>query len=286
MAHWLDQDRPVVFFDLETTGINRTADRIVEIGLVRIEKNGMERMFHSLVNPGIPIPEDAAKVHGITDAKVASSPTFKDIAGEIIALMDNADIAGFNVARFDAEMLVAELQRIGIEFSMTGRRVFDALAIFHDREPRDLSAAHLFYCGAPLDGAHSALVDAKAAVRVLRGQFMKYPDLPTNPDELHAACNKPKRPDAIDREGKLILKDGEPILNFGQKYPGVALRTIAERDPGFLDWMVSRGDFSAEVKTVVAGILCDVVHPDDLKRRSPFARRRTTESAPAQAPAH
>jgi DNA polymerase-3 subunit epsilon len=280
MARWINQDRPVVFFDLETTGTNRTTDRIVEIGLIRMEPNGTERIFNSLVNPGIPIPEEATKVHGITDEKVTASPTFQAIADDINALMDKADIGGFNVARFDLDLLITEFKRINVDFDMADRRIFDALNIYHDREPRDLQAAHRFYCGEPLKDAHSALADTKATIRVLRGQFEKYPDLPTDPDMLHAECNKPRHPDAIDREAKLIMRNGEPTINFGQKYPGIPLYEIAKKDPGFLDWIVSKGDFSPEVKTVVADILCDMVHPDALERPS-FARRKKVPAAPA-----
>jgi DNA polymerase-3 subunit epsilon len=276
MARWINQDRPVVFFDLETTGTNRTTDRIVEIALVRIDAKGAERTFHSLVNPGIPIPEEASKVHGITDEAVKTAPAFKNLATEILAFMQNADLAGFNIARFDIEVLAAEFDRASAEFTTAERRIFDALNIYHDREPRDLQAAHRFYCGTPLEDAHSALADTKATIRVLRGQFERYPDLPTNPDELHAECNKPRRPDAIDREAKLIMRNGEPTINFGQKYPGVSLIDIAAKDPGFLDWMVFRGDFSPEVKAVVADVLCAMVHPDDLHRPS---RRRKAVSA-------
>lgn len=256
MKRWISADRPIVFFDLETTGISKATDRIIEIGVVHVDVKGTERTFQSYVNPGIPIPEGATRVNGITDAMVADAPTFKDISEELLALMDGADLGGFNVIRFDIELLAAEFLRHGHAFDMTGRRVFDALTIYHARERRDLSAAHEFYCNAPLEGAHSALADARASLNVLRGQFERYDDLPTNPDQLHALCNR----------SKLVMMDGEPALNFG-KYPGIKLSVIAESDPSYLDWIVSKGDFPLDVKTPVADVLCELVHPDSLRRR-------------------
>ncbi|MEK8023232.1 MAG: 3'-5' exonuclease, partial [Candidatus Hydrogenedentota bacterium] len=123
MTRWIEQDRPVVFFDLETTGTNRTTDRIVEIALVRIDVNGSERTFRSLVNPGIPIPEEVSLIHGITNEMVVTAPKFQDITGELITLTDNADLAGFNIARFDIDLLIAEFKRADSEFKMEGRRI-------------------------------------------------------------------------------------------------------------------------------------------------------------------
>ncbi|MEK8023672.1 MAG: 3'-5' exonuclease [Candidatus Hydrogenedentota bacterium] len=286
MTRWIEQDRAVVFFDLETTGTNAKTDRIVEIALIRIEPNGIESTFHSLVNPGIPIPIETTRVHGISDQDVATAPSFQEIAERVAAFMGDSDIAGFNVVRFDLDLLVAEFQRVGVPFDREGRRAFDAMTIYHQRERRDLSAAHLFYCEKPLENAHSALADTQASLRIMRAQFDRYPDLPTDPDELNKVCNKPRHPDAIDRDAKLIRKNGEPVLNFGQKHAGEPLRVIAETDRGYLEWIAGRGDFSPEVKAVVAEVLAECkarAAAGKLERRSTSMRGSRSEMSEEEA---
>jgi DNA polymerase-3 subunit epsilon len=241
-------DRPLVCFDLETTGTDVNRDRIVQIGLIRVEPDGDRRSFESLVNPQVPIPAAATAVHGITDADVADQPTLDRLASEISELFAGADLLGFNSNRFDLPLLNAEMLRVGHPLDLAGRRLLDAMHIFHFKEPRDLTAAFRFYCGKELVGAHSALADASATLEIFDAQLARYGDLPRSAEGLHKLCN-PNEGRWVDGTRKFIWNEqGEAAFAFG-KNRGRTLREVAATSPDYFDWILN-SDFGAEVKQI------------------------------------
>lgn len=241
-------DRPLVFFDIESTGTSPKADRIVEIALIRM-RPGSARVARSFrVNPGIPIPPEVTAIHGIRDADVKDCPPFRGIAADLLSLLEDADLAGFNIVRFDVPMLVEEFLRCDIEFDIDNRRIIDVQRVFHRREPRNLSAALAFYCSELHLGAHGAMADADATVRVLEGQFKRYADLPADMDRLHEYCN-PRDPSWADRTGRLRWAGGKIVINFG-KLKGTALQELIREDPGFVKWLL-RSDFPRDTRRIV-----------------------------------
>ncbi len=240
--------RPLAVFDIESTGLNRKTDRIIDLAIVRIHPDGAQDAHTFRVNPECPIPPDSTAVHGITDDDVKDAPTFREVAPEVAAVLEPCDFSGFNVLRYDAPLLLAEFGRVGVPFSMEGRRILDAQRIFHIKEPRDLSAALQFYCAEEHTGAHGAMDDVMATVRVLDAQFERYEDLPRDMDELDALCN-PRDPSWADGEGKIKWQDGELVLNFGQKQ-GTKLKALALNDRGYLEWMLKK-DFPDDTKDLV-----------------------------------
>lgn len=237
--------RPLVFFDLETTGPDASTARIVQIACVKRRPDGTSTDWQSLVNPGCPIPLEAAEIHGITDAMVKDAPRFITISGGLMNSLQGCDLGGFNVRRYDIPLLQAEFARVGMEFSMAGRAIVDAMALFHAKEKRDLSAAVQFYCGRPMADAHDAMADVKATIDVLDAQLGRYSDLPADVAGLHAVGAG----DAVDLEGKFAWKNGEPTLTFG-KNKGRSLKWLAANDASFLRWMLG-ADFGVEVKAIV-----------------------------------
>ena len=185
----LKLDRPLVVFDIESTGINPLTDRIVEIAFIKLLPGGAREQNCFRINPGIPIPAEVTALHGISDADVKDCPPFRDLAGKIYTLLDGCDLAGYNLIRYDIPMLVEEFKRASINFTAIGGRVLDAQRIFHKREPRDLVAALMFYCGDKHVGAHGALEDTDATLRVIEGQLEHYPDLPRDMAALDEYCN-------------------------------------------------------------------------------------------------
>ncbi len=248
MRH-LHLERPLVVFDLETTGIDPQRDRIVQIGLVRIESDGARHSYETLVDPGRPIPPGATAVHGITDRDVAGQPRFEQIVDRVEQLLAGADLAGYNSIRFDLPMLMEEMKRAGRPLDMEGRRHIDAMVIFHQMERRDLTAAYRFYCDRDLVGAHGALADATATAAILDAQLARYADLPRDSEGLDRFCN-PDRDRWLDPDGKLQWNErGEAVLGFGRNR-GVPLRQLAADNPSYLDWILT-SDFSPEVKRIV-----------------------------------
>lgn len=242
-------ERPLVFFDLETTGLHLKNDRIVELALIKITPQGdvMERVRR--FNPGIPIPPEATAVHGITDADVADEAPFCARARALWEMLDGCDLAGFNVRRFDLGMLVAEFARCGIRLEMEGRRVIDVQNIFHREEPRDLSAAARFYLGREHEEAHTALGDIRTSAAVLGAQLQRYAHLPQDLDGLHAYCEEffPLRTE-VDRwfgpaeEGRVFRRG---------KHTGRPLAEVARTDPDYLQWMMRAEDMDEEVVRLV-----------------------------------
>jgi DNA polymerase III subunit epsilon len=254
----LQLDRPLVCFDLETTGTDVRNDRIVQIALIRVETGGGRRTVATLVDPGRPIPPAATAVHGIRDHDVENAPPFARIRAEVEEILAGADLAGFNMVRFDLPMLEAEIERAGGKLDTAGRRLLDAMTIFHQKEPRTLEAAMRFYCGRELAGSHSAEADAAATLEVLDAQLARYTDLPRDPAGLHAVCN-PDEGLFLDRTRKLRWSDaGEAVIAFG-KHQGKTLRamTAVPADRDYLKWMMSK-DFSDEVKEILVKALSGV----------------------------
>jgi len=248
----LELQRPLVVFDLETTGTNPRVDRIVEIAALKVLVDGQNESLELRVNPGRLIPPEATVIHGITNEDVANAPTFESEALRILRFMAGCDLAGFGVLRFDVPLLRLEFRRAGIDFDVSGVRVVDAQRIFHLREPRNLTAAVRFYCGQSHDLAHTAMGDTLATWRVLQSQCARYTDLPRTVEGLDQFCN-PRDPDSVDEEGKLKWRDNEVIIAFGQK-SGLTLRELAAKDSGYLRWIVNK-DFSAEVKAIARDAL-------------------------------
>ena len=244
----LPLERPLVFFDLETTGVNVVSDRVVQIGALRYEPGGAEpRRYERLVHPGRPIPPEVTAIHGITDADVAAAPRFEALADELLALFDGADLGGYNVGKFDLPLLLEEFARCGRDFRPDGRRVVDALEIFFRMEPRTLAGALRFYCGEELTDAHDAMADIEATVKVLRGQLARYgPEGRLTPEvgHLHQLSTRPGQLDATNRLRR--DGDGEIVFNFG-KYRGRRAREVFRKEPSYYHWIQDR-DFSVQVK--------------------------------------
>lgn len=248
--------RPLAFFDLETTGTRIGKDRIVQIGIVRLEPGGKRTNWQQLVNPGIPIPPEATAVHGISDLDVAMAPALEAIADELLAQLEGCDLSGFNLMRFDVPFLAEELFRVGREWDHTCLRIVDVQRIFHKMEPRDLSAALRFYCGREHAGAHDALADVEATADVLLAQLERYPELPTDVDGLGELCGDRQRPP--DAAGKLRFdENGAICLTFG-KYNGWTLENIGRNDPGYLQWLMTKADLPGSTLAVMRNALADL----------------------------
>jgi len=241
-------DRPIVFFDLETTGLNRSSDRIVEFTFLKINLDGTEELKSDRVNPEIPIPKEASDIHGINNEDVANKPGFSHYAQTIIDFLNDCDLGGFGIRNFDLAILQAEFRRAGLVFTLKGRRIIDTLVIFHKFDPRDLPAAYAKYCGKHLENSHASEIDVRAAAEILDGQLAMHQDLPREIDRLHDICN-PKEPNWIDCDGKFVWSEGHAVFNFG-KHRGMSLKEIATENPGYLQWIAGVGDFSIEVKEI------------------------------------
>lgn len=244
--------RPLVFFDLETTGVNLSIDRIVEISVVKLFPNGEKEIKTRRVNPEMHIPEGASLVHGIYDKDVANEPTFKSLAKNLLIYLNDCDLCGYNILRFDVPMLINEFQRVGLTFPMEGRKQLDAFRIFCQMEPRSLTAAYKFYCGKEIQDAHSAEADTLATYEVFMGQLDKYDELADDVDSLHEFCNQ-KDPDCIDSTGKFKWSGSDPVIGFG-KNAGMFLRQAAVENPGFLQWMIKM-DFPDDAKEIARDAL-------------------------------
>jgi DNA polymerase-3 subunit epsilon len=228
-------DKPIIFFDLEATGTSVAEDRIVDIAMVRFEPGGGEKSFCSLVDPNMPIPPETTAIHHITDEMVRGQPTFARLAPDVLDFIGEADLGGFGILKFDIPMLSAELKRAGFQLNLAGRRLVDALSIFHKLEPRNLSAAHRLYCGKELPDAHRAEPDARAAAAVFWAQVERYPQLPKDIKGLDAFCGA-RDPRNVDAEGKFVWRNGEASFNFG-KHKTLTLREVSRREPSYVEWL-------------------------------------------------
>lgn len=244
--------RPLVVFDIESTGTMPRRDRIIELAAVKLFPDGSEQIKTWLLNPTIPIPPETTKIHGISDEIVKDCPTFKDRAGEIFAFFEGCDLSGFNADRFDIPCLEEEFARAGYNLAASSRRHVDVQRIYHRMEPRDLSAAVRFYLGRDHAGAHGAEADAVATAEVLKAQMEKYPSLPQTVEEMDEFL-VPHDPMNADRYGMLRWRDGELLVNFGKK-KGESLKKLMLDEPNYLRWIV-KGDFDTEVKAIVRDLL-------------------------------
>lgn len=247
----LNLKNPIVFFDLETTGVSITHDRIVEISFLKVYPNGKEEIKSRRINPGIPIPPQATAIHGITDEDVKDCPTFKQVARSLAEQLEGCDLAGFNSSRFDVPMLAEEFLRTGVDFDMSKRKFVDVQIIFHKKEQRTLEAAYTFYCDKKLENAHSAEADAIATYEVLKSQLDRYPDL-TNDIEIlskdYSSFNN-----NVDFAGRIIFNDkGIEVFNFG-KHRGKPVSEIFKKEPSYYSWMMD-GDFPLNTKQVLTQI--------------------------------
>lgn len=248
----LQLDRPIVVFDIESTGIVPSRDRIVEIAVLKITPDGENRSTVRRLNPEMPIPASASAVHGIYDADVADCPVFSDIAEKLYNYLEGCDLAGYNLTTFDIPMLETEFKRAGLEFNLEGRRVLDAYNIFCKIFPRTLTGAYKYFCGKDLEGAHGAAADTAATWEVIQGQLAKHPELPRDTAGLAAFCEQ-SDPDSVDRTRRFRWVGDDVVVNFG-KFAGRQLKDIAENEPGFLRWIM-RSDFPEEVKKISSDAL-------------------------------
>ncbi|RNC86782.1 MAG: 3'-5' exonuclease [Winogradskyella sp.] len=243
-------NKPICFFDLETTGINISKDRIVEISILKVYPNGKEETYTKRVNPTIPIPPEVTAVHGISDADVAEAPTFKELAKEIYNLIKDSDLGGFNSNRFDIPLLAEEMLRADVDFDMKNRQSVDVQTIFHKMEKRTLSAAYKFYCDKNLDDAHSAEADTKATYEVLKAQLDRYDDLENSTNFLAEFSSRKK---FADFAGFIAYnKYGEECFSFG-KHKGKRVLDILEQEPGYFGWLLN-ADFPLYTKKVLTSI--------------------------------
>ncbi len=252
MSFPLQLDRPLVVFDIESTGVSARADRIIELAAIRVELDGSEREECWLLNPGVPIPPETSAIHGITDEIVKDCPAFADKAEEIFKFFEGCDLSGFNSDRFDVPMLEAEFARAGMNFGASQRRHLDVQRIYHRMEPRDLSAAVKFYLNRNHAGAHGAEADAKATLEVLKAQLAKYPELPQSSAALDEYL-VPRDPMNVDRQGMLRWVNGELCVNFGKK-KGEKLRDLFLRERNYLRW-IANGSFDTEVRQICRDLL-------------------------------
>ena len=247
----LNLKNPIIFFDIESTGLNVANDRIVEISIVKVDKNGDTEIKTRRINPTIPISPESTSIHGITDEDVKDCPTFREIAKSLANLMSGCDIAGFNSTKFDIPLLAEEFLRAGIDFDFRKRKLVDVQVIYHKLEQRTLSAAYKFYCGKNLENAHSAEADTVATYEILKAQLDKYPETLKNDIDFLADFSTQNR--FVDYAGRIVLNDKDiPVFNFG-KHKGRAVTDVLRNEPSYYSWMMN-GDFTLFTKKVLTEI--------------------------------
>jgi len=239
----LQLSRPLAVLDLETTGVNLSSDRIVELAILKIMPDGSIVRKRRLINPQMKIPVQSSEIHGITDEMVKDAPTFKEISNETRQFLEQCDLAGYNSNRFDWPLLMEEFLRAGLDFDISDRKMIDVQKIFHVLEPRTLSAAYKFYCNKTLDGAHSAEVDALATWEVLDAQLDRYPQLGKTLDSVINCIGDEKM---VDFARRFVLQNGVEVFNFG-KHKGRPVSDVLKAEPQYYDWMM-KGDFPMHTK--------------------------------------
>ena len=260
----LNLSRPIAFFDLETTGVNVVADRIVEISIFRVMPDGTSDSMTRLVNPTIPIPSEVTAIHGIRDSDVEHAPTFAQLAPSLDAFLKNCDLAGYNSNKFDIPMLIEEFLRCNIQFDIKKRRLIDVQNIFHKMEPRTLKAAYKFYCGKDLVGAHEAEADTRATYEILLSQIEKYEGVEYEDRDgnvskpvvndiqaLHDFSYNHNNADLVGHIG--LNRKGREIFNFG-KYKNREVEDVFTHEPQYYDWMM-KADFPLSTKNVIQNIM-------------------------------
>ncbi|MBQ2843662.1 MAG: 3'-5' exonuclease [Alistipes sp.] len=246
----LNLKRPIVFFDLETTGVDTSKDRIVEISMIKVMPDGSKDVKTRRVNPEMPIPAEATAVHGITDEDVKNEPTFRQLAKSLAQFIQGCDFGGFNSNRFDLPLLVEEFLRVGVDVDLKRRKFVDVQNIFHKKEQRTLVAAYKFYCDKDLTDAHSAAADTMATYEVLCAQLDRYDDLENDIDFLAEFSEREK---AVDYAGRIVYNEqGVEVFSFG-KYRGQSVEEVFRREPSYYAWMME-GDFPLYTKKVITEI--------------------------------
>lgn len=239
---------PIIFFDIESTGLSITQDRIVELSALKIKINGDQEIKTRRLNPTIPISPEAQKIHGISNEDVKDCPTFKEVAKSLSNWMLGCDFAGYNSIKFDIPMLAEEFLRAGIDFDFRKRKMVDIQNIFHKMEQRTLSAAYKFYCSKDLENAHSAEADTVATYEILESQLERYADTLENDIEFLSKFSM--RTNSLDYAGRVVLDDKEvPLFNFG-KYKGKPVASVFKADPSYYSWIMN-GDFTLDTKQVL-----------------------------------
>jgi DNA polymerase-3 subunit epsilon len=246
----LQLSRPICFLDLETTGINVSTDKIVEIAIVKISPDGTQVIKRKLINPEMPIPKSASDIHGISDEMVKDAPTFKSVANEIKQFIEGADLAGYNSNRFDIPMLNEEFLRAGVSVDVESRKLLDVQKVFHMMEQRTLTAAYKFYCQKNLDDAHSAEADAVATWEVLEAQLLKYPQIGNTVDAIVKFTGEDQ---IVDFARRFVIENGVEVFNFG-KHKGKPVTQVLKEEPQYYDWMM-KGDFALHTKQKLTEIL-------------------------------
>ena len=246
----LNLRNPLVFFDLETTGIDIAKDRIVEISMVKVMPNGEEIVKTRRINPGMPIPPESTAIHGITDEDVKDCPKFKEIAKSLAAQIEGCDLAGFNSNRFDIPMLAEEFLRAGVDVDLNRRKFIDVQTIFHKMEQRNLTAAYKFSCNKDLANAHSAEADTMATYEVLKAQLDRYPELENDVNFLSKYSSFTNN---VDFAGRMVYNEkGQEVINFG-KYKGRLVEEVLKSDPSYYAWIMN-GDFPLNTKKMLTEI--------------------------------
>lgn len=246
----LNLRKPLVVFDLETTGVNIATDRIVEFAALKVSPGGAEEWMTMRLNPGIPISPEATRVHGITDADVANAPHFRDVARKIASFLEGCDLAGFNSMKFDIPILCEEFLRVNVDFDPARHKYVDVQVIFHKKEQRTLGAAYKFYCNMELENAHSSKADTAATYEILKAQLDRYPDLENDIEKLSvfSAFNN-----NADLAGRIIFnEEGTEVFNFG-KHKGKPVEQVFREEPSYYSWMMN-GDFPLNTKQVITAI--------------------------------
>ena len=245
--------KPLVFIDLETTGIETLIDRIVEFSALKINPDTTEESITMRINPQIPIPPEATAIHGIKDNDVADKPTFKEHALTIKKFLEDCDLGGFNIKRFDLEILEAEFKRTDVKFSKENRFILDVQTIYHKFYPRDLPAAYKKYCNKEIEKHHSAEHDVRTTIDIFKSQLEIHKELPHNIKELHDFCNERRPASWIDSKGRFIWVGNDAMINFGQ-HKGKLLSDMVKNESGFLNWMLTK-DFLFDTKEIVSNAL-------------------------------
>ncbi len=247
----LNLKKPILFFDIESTGLNVSSDRIVEISVVKVFPDGSREVKTRRINPTIPISAESQKIHGISDEDVKDCPTFKRIAKSLAQWMEGCDIAGYNSNKFDIPMLAEEFLRAEVDYDFRKRNLVDVQNIFHKMEQRTLSAAYKFYCEKDLENAHSAEADTMATYEILEAQLDRYSDTLRN--DIQFLADFSAKSNFMDYACRIMLNDkDEPVFNFG-KHKGHLVKEVFEKEPSYYDWMM-KGDFTLDTKSVITKI--------------------------------
>jgi DNA polymerase-3 subunit epsilon len=256
---FLELERPLVFFDLETTGTNVASDRIIELCAIKLNPDGSQQEFHQLFNPTVPIPAGATAVHKITDEMVKDKPTFSELSQELCDFFCNCDLGGYNIRRFDVPMLMEEFHRSKrYPIVVKDVKLVDVMGIFHSKEKRDLAGAVRFYCEREHEGAHGARADILATIDVLKKQLLRYEDLQPNTSFLHDFLGGGRQ---VDPSGKFVRnEEGTIVFNFGKHFG-----KPAESEPDYLQWMM-KGEFTVDTRMAIKRILKNIEWKREVKQ--------------------